>query len=392
MTATLFSQYRMRGLALSNRIAFGPMCQYAATNGVASDWHIAHLGGFAISGAGLVITEATGVEPRGRISNLCLGLYSDECELALKRVVDFCREYGSAKLGIQLAHAGRKGAATASWMPRRPLTKEEGWWQPEAPSYIEDGVHSHPVVLDKPRIEEIKQAWVNATRRADRVGFDLIELHFAHGYLVNQFLSPLTNHRTDEYGGTREKRMRAALEIFERCRTAWPDDKPMGVRISAVDWVEGGWEIEDSVALAIELKKLGCDYIAASSGGSSMKQKIVAGPGYQVPFAEAIRQRSGTATMAIGQISGARQAEEILTGGKADLIGMVRPLVYDPRWPWHAAVELGVHIDYPKRYRSAHPMYGPALKFAESKEATEAIRRIEELAAAAQRESSARAP
>jgi 2,4-dienoyl-CoA reductase-like NADH-dependent reductase (Old Yellow Enzyme family) len=380
MTAKLFTPYTMRGVTLPNRIAFGPMCQYAAIDGVASDWHLAHLGNFAMSGAGLVITEATGVEPEGRISNLCLGLYSDAGEAALKRAVDFCREQGGAKLGIQLAHAGRKGAVTASWMPRRPLTQEEGWWQPEAPSLIEDGIHSTPAVLEIARIHDITKAWVQATVRSNRIGFDLIELHFAHGYQVNQFLSPLTNHRTDEYGGSRENRMRFALEIFRACRAVWPQDKAMGVRISAVDWVEGGWTIEDSVALSAELKALGCDYISASSGGSSMKQKIATGPNYQVGFAERIKKETGIATMAIGQITEPAQAEEIIASGKADMTGLVRRLTYDPRWPWHAAVELGVHMDYHRRYRSAHPMYGPALKFAESKEQTEAIERLNRLA------------
>ena len=372
----LFSPFRMRELELPNRIAFGPMCQYDAIDGVASDWHLMHLGNMAMSGVGLVIAEACAVEPQGRISNLCLGLYSDKCETELKRVVDFCKNYGNAKFGVQLAHAGRKGAVTASFMVRRPLTKEEGWWQPEGPSFIDDGIHSPPAVLDQERIERIKRAWVDSTRRADRIGVDLIELHFAHGYLINQFLSPLTNFRDDEYGGTRERRMRLALEIYDLCRAVWPAHKPMGVRISAVDWVEGGWDIEDSVAFAKELHARGCDYICTSSGGVTMKQKIVSGPGYQVPFAHRVREGSGIATMAIGQITEPKQAEEILASGKADMIGMVRRLTYNPRWPWHAAVELGVHVDYPKRYRSCHPAVGPALKFAESKEQTEALQKL----------------
>jgi len=352
------------------------MCQYAAQDGSASDWHIMHLGNMAVSGAGLIITEATAVEPEGRISNLCLGIYSDENERALARVVDFCREYGGAKLGIQLSHAGRKGAVTPSWLVRRPLTEEEGWWQPEAPSVVDDGVHSPPVELDQSGIDRIKKAWVDATVRSDRAGFDLIELHFAHGYLVNQFLSPLTNFRTDGYGGSREKTMRLALEIFDECRAVWPQGKPMGVRISAVDWVPGGWEMDDSVALSKELKARGCDYICATSGGSSHKQKIVAGPNYQVPFAERIRTEVGIPTMAVGQISEPEQAEAILQEGKADMVALARGMLYNPRWAWHAASKLGVHLDYPKRYVNCHPALGPELKFADTREKSEALKHL----------------
>ena len=376
----LFSPFRLRGLDLPNRIVFGPMCQYAAGDGVAGDWHIAHLGNFSMSGAGLIIAEATAVEPKGRISNLCLGLYSDAGEAALKRVVTFCKEYGTARIGVQLAHAGRKGAVSASFAARRALHQDEGWWQPEAPSYLEDGIHSPPAVLDPAGMERIKTAWADATRRALRAGFELIELHFAHGYLVNQFLSPLTNFRDDAYGGSRDNRMRLALEIFDLCRAAWPADKPMGVRISAVDWIEGGWDIEDSVALGVALRARGCDYITTSSGGSLLKQKIEAGPGYQVHFAHRVRDGAGIPTMAIGQITEPAQAEEILQSGKADLIGMVRRMVYDPRWPWHAAAEMGVHLDYQKRYRTAHPSFGAALKFAETKEKAEQIAHMDRLA------------
>nr|WP_100224195.1 NADH:flavin oxidoreductase/NADH oxidase [Pusillimonas noertemannii] len=376
MQAQLFSPYQMRELVLENRIVVSPMCQYAAENGNASDWHIMHLGSMAVSGAGLIITEAAAVEPEGRISNLCLGIYSDENELALARVIDFCREYGKARLGIQLSHAGRKGAVTPSWEVRRPLTAEEGWWQPEAPSFVDDGVHSPPAVLDLAGINRIKAAWVDATVRSDRAGFDLVELHFAHGYLVNEFLSPLTNFRTDGYGGTREKAMRLALEIFDECRAIWPGHKPMGVRISAVDWVPGGWSLDDSIVLSKELRTRGCDYICASSGGSSHKQKIVAGPSYQVPFAERIRAEASIPTMAVGQISEAEQAEAILQEGKADMVALARGMLYNPRWAWHAASKLGVHLDYAKRYVNCHPALGTELKFADTGEKAEALRRL----------------
>ncbi len=374
MLPKLFTPYQLRELTLENRIVVGPMCMYASYDGNASDWHLMHLGNFSVSGAGLVIVEATAVEPEGRISNRCLGLYSDDNERALANVVQSCRRYGKAKLGIQLAHAGRKGAVTPSWMVRRPLTAEEGWWQPEAPSVVEDGVHSKPRELDVPSIERIKRAWVESTIRAERVGFDLIELHFAHGYLVNQFLSPLTNHRNDVYGGDKDKSMRLALEIFEQCRQVWPRHKPMGVRISAVDWAEGGWSLEDSVALSAKLKEMGCDYICASSGGTTMKQKVVAGPGYQVPFAERIRAETGIATMAVGQITEPEQAEAIVSSEAADMVALARGMLYNPRWAWHAAAKLGVHLDYAKRYVHCHPSLGPELKFAETKEKADALR------------------
>jgi 2,4-dienoyl-CoA reductase-like NADH-dependent reductase (Old Yellow Enzyme family) len=363
----------MRELVLENRIVVAPMCMYAANDGVATDWHLMHLGTLAVSGAGLVILEATGVERQGRISHRCLGLYSDECEYSLRRVLDFCRMYGAAKIGMQLAHAGRKGAVTPSWLPRRPLTQEEGWWQPEGPSMIEDQVHSRPLVLERAGIERIKAAWVQATIRSERVGFDLIELHFAHGYLVNQFLSPLANLRTDEYGGSLESRMRLALEIFDLCREKWPAAKPMGVRITATDWVEGGWDIEDSCVLAAELKRRGCDYICASTGGVSEKQKIVSGPGYQVPFAARMRAETGIPTMAVGQIWESALAEEVVASGKADLVALGRRMLHDPRWAWHAAQELGVHVDYPPRYHACHPALGTALRFPEEKSKTESL-------------------
>ena len=373
MPSKLFSPFTMRGLTLSNRITVGPMCQYAAEDGVASDWHIMHLGNFALGGAGLVIAEATGVEPRGRISPLCLGLYSDACERELRHVVDFCKRYGSAKMGVQLAHAGRKGSVSASFEPRKFLLPHEGGWRTISSSPIDDGFHGVPEVLDTDGIARLIEDWVGATRRSERAGFDLIELHFAHGYLVNQFLSPLTNTRSDAYGGDRNRRMRLAIEIFEACRKVWPADKPMGVRISAVDWVPGGWDMPDSVAFAAEMKARDCDYICASSGGVSMQQKIAAGPNYQVPFAREMRASIGIPTMAIGQITEAGQAEEILTSGAADMIALARRMLFNPRWAWHAAIELGEHMVYPPRYRTCHPLMAGALKFPESREMREAL-------------------
>ncbi len=373
MTTKLFSPLKLRDLTLENRIVVSPMLQHAAENGVATDWHLMHYGMFSVSGPGLLITEATATEPRGRIGPYCMGLYSDEAEKALARVVGFCRKFGNAKLGVQLAHSGRKGSVPPTWVPRRTLTPEEGGWRTVSCSPIDDEVFAVPEVLDQQGIEAIIDSWSKATYRAERIGFDLIELHFAHGYLAHQFLSPLTNERTDCWGGTRAARMKFALKIFGVCRKAWPSHKPMGVRISAVDWVPGGWDLEDSVVLAKELKARGCDYVCTSSGGASSKQQIVAGPNYQVPFAERIRSQAGIATIAVGQITEPRQAEEILQKGQADLVALARRMLFNPRWPWHAAEELGEYIAYPPRYLLCHPRRGAKLQAPESQEHTLAL-------------------
>jgi 2,4-dienoyl-CoA reductase-like NADH-dependent reductase (Old Yellow Enzyme family) len=367
MTETkLFSPIRLRGLTLDNRIVLSPMCQYASQDGNPSEWHTVHLGTYALANLGLVITEATAVEPVGRISPMCLGLYSDEHQEGLARIIRFYREFGTAKFGVQLAHAGRKSSVLPSFMIRRAVTPEEGGWTPISPSLHEDDVHPRPTVMDITLIERVKAAWRDATRRAAEIGVDLIELHFAHGYIVNQFLSPLINTRQDEYGGSRENRMRFALEIFELCRQAFPADRPIGVRISATDWVKGGWDIDDSIALCRELKARGCDYICTTSGGVSLQQEIDAKPGYQVPLAEAVRRGAGIATMAVGQITEPRQAEAILAEGKADLIAIGRRLMFSPHWAWSAAAELGVFLKYPPRYRNAHPRIGQEMDFPES--------------------------
>ena len=364
----LFSPYTMRSLTLDNRIVLSPMCQYAAKNGNANDWHMAHLGNFALGNLGLVITEATGVEPEGRISPWCLGLYSDENQEALARVLRFYREYSSSKFGIQLAHAGRKSSVLPSFMIRKAVPVEEGGWVPITPSYYEDSVHPHPQVMDLERIEKVKMAWADSARRAAELGVDLLELHFAHGYLVHQFLTPLINKREDAYGGSRENRMRLGLEIFDMCRRIFPAERPIGVRISAQDWVEGGWSIDDSVAFSRELKQRGCDYICTTSGGAVAAQKIDSGPLYQVPFAEAVRNGAGIASMAVGQITEPAQAEGILQAGQADLIAIARRLLFNPRWAWSAAVELDAFLKYPPRYRICHPGMGRDLNFAESAE------------------------
>ena len=254
--------------------------------------------------------------PRGGFRRICLGLYSDAHQETLARILKFYRDYGTTKFGIQLAHAGRKSSVLPSFMIRKAVPVEEGGWIPMSPSSYEDDVHTHPTVMNIEDIERTKIAWRDATRRAAEIGVDMIELHFAHGYLVNQFLSPLINTRNDHYGGSRENRMRLALEIFDLCRGAFPPERPIGVRISATDWVEGGWGVEDSVVLAVELKARGCDYICTSSGGVSLKQKIPTGPLYQMPLAEAVRRGSGIATMAVGQVTEPGQAEAVLADGR----------------------------------------------------------------------------
>jgi 2,4-dienoyl-CoA reductase-like NADH-dependent reductase (Old Yellow Enzyme family) len=261
-------------------------------------------------------------------------------------------------------------------MIRKAVPPEEGGWTPISPSRYEDDVHPAPKVMDLDLIERVQTAWQDATRRASEIGIDLIELHFAHGYLVNQFLSPVINTRQDDYGGSRENRIRFGLEIFDRCRRVFPPERPIGVRISVTDWVEGGWGIDDSIAFAIELKSRGCDYVCATSGGVSLKQKIDPKPGYQLPLAEAVRRGAGIATMAVGQITEPRQAESILEENKADMVAIARRLLFDPHWVWRAAAELGVFAKYPPRYRNAHPLIGQAMDFAESPEKRRRLLRV----------------
>ncbi len=361
MASILISPITLRGLTLSNRIAVSPMCQYSALEGSATDWHLMHLGQFSVSGAGLVIIEATAVEARGRITKGDLGLYSDENERSLARVIEFYRKYGKAKIGIQLAHAGRKASDHIPWEGSgRPLNKDEGAWQTVAPSEVSFGDGwPRPAALDKAGMSEIKRAFLKAAERAERLGFDLIELHAAHGYLLHEFLSPLSNVRTDEYGGSLEGLMRFPLEVFAGVRRVWPENKPLGVRISATDYAAGGWDLDGSAAFAAELKKLGCDYIDVSGGGLVPYQQIQVGPGYQVSFSEKIRKASGVPTMAVGMINDPHLAEEIVATGKADMVAVARGMLYNPRWAWHAAEELGAEAYYPPQYLRCMPSKWP---------------------------------
>jgi len=360
MSSVLFSPLALRGVELANRVVVAPMCQYAAVDGSANDWHLMHLGQYAMGAAGLVFTEATHVSAVGRISPKCLGLYSDANQAALKRVIDFCHEHGVTPMAIQLAHAGRKGSNRPPQEGGTPIPPDtaDGWQRvgPSAEPYADWPV---PHALSLEEIAEVKRQFVDAARRAVAIGIEVAELHAAHGYLMHEFLSPNSNRRNDAYGGGRENRMRLLLEVFEAVRAVWPQDRPVGVRVSATEWVDGGWDLDDTLVLAHELQALGCDFLDVSSGGNDPKQQLQAGPGYQVPFAEAVKRATGMAAMAVGMITKARQAEEIVASGKADMVALARGMMFDPRWAWHAAEELGAETPYAERYLRAHPSRWP---------------------------------
>jgi 2,4-dienoyl-CoA reductase-like NADH-dependent reductase (Old Yellow Enzyme family) len=356
MAAVLFSPLRLRGLELENRVVVAPMCQYSARDGRMVDWHLMHLGQYALSGAALVMTEMTDVEPQGRIGPGCVGLYSDETEAAMRRVVEFCRQHGRARLGVQLAHSGRKSSVLPPWEGRRSLPVAEGGWQPVAPSPVrafEDGMA--PRELSRDDIAALIGRFVDAVRRAVRIGFDLVELHGAHGYLIHQFLSPVTNLRSDEYGGSLENRMRFPLELFAAMRAAWPESKPLGIKLSALDWLDGGWTMEESITFCGRLRALGCDFAVVSSGGIVWDEKIPVAAGFQVPFAAEIRRRTGMPVTAVGLITEAAQAERIVAAGDADLVSLARGMLWNPRWTWHAAAALGAEMAFPPQYSRAQP-------------------------------------
>lgn len=354
--SALFSSIAMGGLLLKNRIVVSPMCQYSAENGEATDWHLMHLGHLAHSGAGLLFTEATAVEPEGRISPGDLGLWSDATEAALGRVLKATRKYSSMPIGIQLAHAGRKASTQAPWDGGKQIAIENGGWQTISSSTVPfNPEEMTPLALDEAGMARVCNAFADAAHRAHRLGLDCIELHSAHGYLLHQFLSPLANMRTDDYGGPLTNRMRFPLAVFDAIRAAFPADKPVGARISATDWIEGGWDIEQSVIFTKELQQRGCSFIDVSSGALSPLQKIPVGPGYQVPFAERIRKETGLLTIAVGLITTADQAEQIVASGQADMVAAARAMLYDPRWPWHAAAELGAQVDAPPQYWRSQP-------------------------------------
>jgi 2,4-dienoyl-CoA reductase-like NADH-dependent reductase (Old Yellow Enzyme family) len=360
MSVPLFEPIKVRSVEIPNRIAIAPMCQYAAPdNGVAGDWHLMNLGQYSMGAAGLVMAEATHVSLQGRITKGCLALCDDETEAGLKRTVDFCREWGVSKLAIQIAHAGRKASVHVPLKGGQSLPADEGAWQTVSASAVPYGEWHTPQPLDDAGIKEIKQQFVNSTKRAIRLGFDLFELHAAHGYLMNQFLSPLSNKRDDGYGGSLDNRMRLLLETFELMRAEIPDHLPLGVRLSAVDWVEGGIKLEDTVKICSALKELDCDFIDVSSGGLHAKQKIKVGPGYQVAFAEAVKREVGIQTWAVGMIVSPKQANEIIADGQADMVMLARGAMFNPRWAWHAALELGAETPYSDQYMRCRPDLWP---------------------------------
>ena len=356
LTSALFSPLTLRSLALRNRVGVSPMCQYSSHDGHASEWHLVHLGAFATGGAGLVFTEAAAVTPEGRISPQDLGIWDDAHIPALRRITDFVRAQGAAA-GIQLAHAGRKASTRAPWKGSGAVEPPDGGWNDVvAPSPVKfAGNYPQPVALTAGRIAYIVGAFRAAARRAHTAGFQVVEIHAAHGYLLHEFLSPLSNLRTDSYGGAFGNRARMLLEVVTAVRAEWPDDWPVFVRISATDWADGGWDLDESVRLAGELRTLGIDLIDCSSGGLASHQQIAIGPGYQVPFAKRIRQDVGIATAAVGLITDAVQAERIVRDGDADMVLLARELLRNPHWPLMAAHALGATVQWPVQYERARP-------------------------------------
>jgi 2,4-dienoyl-CoA reductase-like NADH-dependent reductase (Old Yellow Enzyme family) len=360
--SALFSPYTLRGMNLPNRIVISPMCQYSAERGEATAWHMIHLGHLALSGAGMLCLEATAVEPDGRITPADLGLWDDATEAALKPVLAAIRKYSHIAVTMQVSHAGRKASSASPWDGGQLIPVSEGGWMPSAPSAIphKEG-ETAPLALDTAGLIRIREAFVATAKRAHRLGIDGLEVHAAHGYLLHQFLSPIANQRTDEYGGSLENRMRFPLEVFDAIRAAFPADKPVGVRVSANDWVAGGWDVEQTIVFVRELQKRGVDWVDVSSGGVSPLQKIPLGPGYQVPFAEAVKKATGVNTIAVGLLTEAQQAEQIVASGQADLVAIARAALYDPRWPWHAAAELGATVEAPPQYWRSQPREQKAL-------------------------------
>jgi 2,4-dienoyl-CoA reductase-like NADH-dependent reductase (Old Yellow Enzyme family) len=354
---TLFKPIRIHKLALPNRIVIAPMCQYSAENGCMNEWHLIHLGQLAISGAALLTIEATSVSPEARITYGDVGLYDDESEAAMRRVLDGVRRWSNIAIAIQLNHAGRKASTEVPWAGggQFPASHAHGW-QVEAPSAIpfDDGYQT-PVALDKSGLKRVREAFVGAAKRAARLGIDAVQLHAAHGYLLHQFLSPLSNQRTDAYGGSLENRMRFPLEVFDAVRATFPAIKPVTVRVSATDWVDGGLDIDQFIPFVQALEARGCDAIHVSSGGLHPAQKIPVGPSYQVPLARAVKSAIKIPVVAVGLITEPKQAEAIVATGDADMIALARTILYDPRWPWHAAAELGAKVQAPKQYQRSQP-------------------------------------
>ena len=360
MTAELFTPTVIGGLALANRIVIAPMCQYSADDGALTDWHLIHLGSLSHSAAGLLIIEATAVSPEGRITFGDAGLWDDRTEAAMARVLAGVRANSVMPIGIQIAHAGRKASCDLPWRGGAQLPPDDAnGWQTVAPSALPfNETDALPLALDTAGLARVRDAFAACAVRAARLGFDLIEIHAAHGYLLHEFLSPLSNTRTDQYGGSLENRMRFPLEIFDAVRAAVPASLPVIVRISASDWVAGGWDIDSSIAFARALEARGCAAIHVSSGGNSPAQKIVLGPGYQLHFASAIKAAVAMPVIGVGAITTPEQAEAVIVDGDADMVGLARAMLYNPRWPWHAAAALGAQITPPNQYLRSAPVHG----------------------------------
>jgi 2,4-dienoyl-CoA reductase-like NADH-dependent reductase (Old Yellow Enzyme family) len=355
--AKLFTPLTVGGLTLRNRIVIAPMCQYSAVDGSMTDWHTIHLGQLALSGAGLLIIEATAVTPDGRISYGDSGLYSDENEAAMAGVLASIRRWSDIPVAVQLAHAGRKGSTEVPWRGGKQIPPAEpNGWRTVAPSALpfQDG-EAAPIALDEAGLEGVKAGFVQAAQRAARLGLDAIQIHAAHGYLLHQFLSPLSNHRDDRYGGSLENRLRFPLEIYDAVRAAFPADRPVSCRVSGTDWAEGGWDIEQTVAFAQALEARGCAAMNVSSGGLTPAQTIPIGPNYQVPLARAVKKATTIPVTAVGLITEFEQAEAIVSTGDADLIAIARAALYDPRWPWHAAAHFGAQVQAPNQYLRSQP-------------------------------------
>ena len=355
--SALFSPLEVGSLKLANRIVIAPMCQYSAEDGCMTDWHVIHLGHLALSGAALLTIEATGVLPEGRISYGDTGLWSDENEEAMARVLASVRRWSDMPIAIQLGHAGRKASTDKPWHGGAQIAQgEPNGWQTVAPSPIPflEG-ENPPAELDRAGLDRVRQGFVDAAVRAARLDLAAVQLHGAHGYLLHQFLSPLSNRRTDEYGGSLENRMRFPLEVFDAVRAAFPAERPVTMRVSATDWVEGGWDIEQTIEFAKALEAHGCAAIHVSSGGLDPRQKIPVGPSYQVPLARAVRRSVGIPVVAVGLITEFEQAEAIVGTGDADMVALARGILYDPRWPWHAAAALGGKVQAPPQYLRSQP-------------------------------------
>lgn len=353
MSSLLFTPLKLRDITLRNRVVVSPMCQYSSDDGFANEWHVVHLGSRAVGGAGLVLTEATAVAPEGRISPQDLGLWKDAHVETLARITRFLHQHGAAS-GVQLAHAGRKASTPRPWEPGSRVAPENGGWTPVGPTAEAfDNGYPEPAALDEAGIARVVTAFADATVRAQAAGFQIIELHAAHGYLMHEFLSPLSNKRTDRYGGTFENRARFALEVTRAVRAKWPASQPLFMRISATDWAEGGWTVEDSVALARLVAKEGVDLIDCSSGGAVPGVKIPVGPGYQTHLSEKVRRDTGLLTGAVGMIRSAMQAEHVLRTGQADVVIIARELLRDPYWPLRAAKELHADVSWPQQYERA---------------------------------------